>query len=142
VTHKVVADTNVIASGLGWPGPPSVVIDAALDGRIVLITSPALLGELRRVLAYPKLASVIADPAGLANLVETISVLVEPRLAVSAVSDEPDNRLLEAAVEGDADYVISGDKALLALGAFEGIPILPPAEFVNEVLRRKGPAGS
>jgi uncharacterized protein len=58
------------------------------------------------------------------------------------VSDETDNRLLEAAVEGEADYVISGDKELLALGAFEGIPILSPAKFVTEALRRKGPAGT
>jgi putative PIN family toxin of toxin-antitoxin system len=142
VTHRIVADTNVIASGLGWSGPPSAIIDAAVNGRLVLITSRALLGEMRRVLAYPKLASVIGDSVGLADLVEAISVVVEPRHAVSVVSDEADNRLLEAAAEGEADYVISGDKDLLALGTFEGIPILPPAEFVSEVLRREGPAGA
>lgn len=142
MTHRIVADTNVIASGLGWSGPPAAIIDAALDGRTVLITSPALLAELRRVLAYPKLASVIGDHAGLADSVEALSVVVEPRRAVSAVSDETDNRLLEAAVEGEADYVISGDKELVALGAFEGIPILSPAKFVREALRRKGPASA
>jgi predicted nucleic acid-binding protein len=60
---------------------------------------------------------------------------------VSAVSDEPDNRLLEAAIEGGADYLVSGDKGLLALGTFESIPILPPAEFVTEILGREPSPG-
>jgi predicted nucleic acid-binding protein len=79
VTLKVVLDTNVLTSGLGWPGPPAAII------------------ELRRVLTYPKLAAVIDQPNSLADLIEAISVVVEPQRAVSAVSDEPDNRLLEAA---------------------------------------------
>jgi putative PIN family toxin of toxin-antitoxin system len=96
-------------------------------GSPTSVVSAALLSELRRVLAYPKLAAVIDQPNRLADPVETISVVVEPQRAVSDVSDEPDNRLLEAAIEGRADYLISGDKGLLALGAFEGIPTLPPA---------------
>jgi len=60
VTPRVVLDSNVIVSGLGWSGPPARILDAALDGRLVLVTSPPLLAELRRVRGYPKLAKVIA----------------------------------------------------------------------------------
>jgi putative PIN family toxin of toxin-antitoxin system len=59
VTPRVVLDSNVIVSGLGWSGRPAIVLDAALDRRLVLVTSPPLLAELRRVLAYPKLAKVL-----------------------------------------------------------------------------------
>lgn len=47
---------------------------------------------------------------------------------------ESDNRVLEAAVEGAADYIVSGDDHLLTLGTFERIPILAPREFVASVL--------
>jgi predicted nucleic acid-binding protein len=56
VTPRAVLDTNVIVSGLGWPGPPITILDAASDGRIVLVRSPPLLADLRRAPAYPKLA--------------------------------------------------------------------------------------
>ncbi len=135
MTRRAVLDTNVIASGLGWSGPSSEILDAALEGRLVLLTTPALLAELRRVLAYPKLARVISEPVRLSELVEAVSVLVVPERTVTAVGDESDNRVLEAAVAGVADYIVSGDKHLLGLSAFEGIPILRPAAFLAEVLR-------
>ena len=49
----VVVDTNTLVSGLGWPGPPSVIVDALLAGELVLVSSPPLLDELERVLVYP-----------------------------------------------------------------------------------------
>jgi uncharacterized protein len=94
VTPRVVLDSNVIVSGLGWSGPPAVVLDAALDEQMVLVTSPPLLAELRRVLAYPK--KVLDGAQQLANLVEASGVVVLPTRVIAAVSDESDNRVLEA----------------------------------------------
>ena len=65
---RAVLDTNTIVSGVGWGGPPGAVLDAALAGRFEIITSPALLGELRRVLGYPKLQAVIGDADELIEL--------------------------------------------------------------------------
>jgi len=56
LTTRIVADTNVLVSGLGWGGASAKILDAVRDGRLALVQSPALLAELRRVLAYPKLA--------------------------------------------------------------------------------------
>lgn len=125
----------MLVSGLGWPGPSAAILDAVLrDGRLELVHSPPLLAELRRVLAYPKLARVIGDPAGLAELIEAVAVPVDPEHTLHVVVDEPDNRVLEAAVAGTAAYVISGDHHLLELGTFEGIQILTPAAFCAQVL--------
>jgi uncharacterized protein len=135
VTPRAVLDTNVIVSGFGWPGAPAAILDAALDGQLVLVTSPPLLAELRRVLAYPKLAKVITGGAQLADLVEESGVVVLPSRVFAVIDDESDNRVLEAAVEGDADYIVSGDDHLLGLGSFQGIPVMPPAEFVASVLK-------
>ncbi len=134
MTPRVVLDSNVIVSGLGWSGPPARILDAALDGQLLLVTSPPLLAELRRVLGYPKLAKVIDGAQQLVDLVEASSVVVLPTRVLAVVGDESDNRVLEAAVEGAADYIVSGDDHLLGLGTFQRIPVLPPGEFVASVL--------
>ena len=135
MTARIVADTNVLVSGLGWAGPSAQVLDAVRAGRLALVQSPALLAELRRVVAYPKLAPVIGDPAGLAALIEATAVVIEPTRTIDAIADdEDDNHVLEAAVAGHADYIVSGDHHLLDLGSFEQIPILRPAAFCAQVL--------
>jgi putative PIN family toxin of toxin-antitoxin system len=129
VTPRVVLDTNVLVSGLGWSGPSSRIVDAALAGRCTLITSHALIDELRRVVLYPKLASVFSDPYEIVRLVEHIAEMSYPKRTVQVVSDEADNRVLEAAVEAACDYIVTGDNALLALVEFEGIAVVAPAKF-------------
>jgi uncharacterized protein len=136
VTPRVVLDTNVIVSGFGWSGPPAAILDAAFDGRLVLVTSPPLLAELRRVLGYPKLVKVITEAPRLADLIEVSSVVVVPNRVLAVVNDETDNRVLEAAVEGSADYIVSGDDDLLELGAFQDIPVVLPGTFVADFVNR------
>jgi uncharacterized protein len=134
VTRRAVLDSNVIVSGLGWSGAPARIVQAVLADELVLVTSLPLLAELRRVLAYPKLAKAIPEGSGLADLVEMSSVVVEPLAVFDVVEDKSDNRVLEAAVAASVDYIVSGDEHLLTLGSFQGIPILTPAEFVRTVL--------
>jgi putative PIN family toxin of toxin-antitoxin system len=134
VTPRAVLDTNVIVSGLGWSGAPAAILDAVGDGRLVLVTSAPLLAELRRVLEYPRIAKVIQGGAQLADLVAASGVVVAPGRVLTVVSDDDDNRVLEAAIEGGADYIVSGDADLLDLGSFQGIPIITPGEFAATVL--------
>lgn len=134
MTRRAVLDSNVIVSGLGWSGAPARIVEAVLADELVLVTSSPLLAELRRVLAYPKLAKAIPDGSRLVDLVEMASVVVEPLDAFAVVEDESDNRVLEAAVSAEVDYIVSGDEHLLTLGSFQGIAILTPAEFVRTVL--------
>lgn len=123
-----------LLSGLGWSPPPARILDATLDGRLVLVISPPLLAELRRVLGYPKLAKVIDGAQQLVGLVEASSVLVLPTRALAVLSDESEDRVSEAVVEGAADYIVSGDDHLLGLGTFQRIPVVAPGEFVASVL--------
>jgi len=134
VTHRAVLDSNVIVSGLGWSGAPARIVEAVLAGELMLVTSAPLLAELRRVIAYPKLAKVILGGERLADLVEMSSIVIEPVSVFDAAEDESDNRVLEAAVDGVVDYIVSGDEHLLTLGAFQGIPIVTPSEFLTTVL--------
>jgi putative PIN family toxin of toxin-antitoxin system len=123
----VVIDTKVLVSGLGWPGLPARMLDGASNDWFELVTSPALLAELRAVLAYPKIAKVIDGAAQLTDLVASISVVVTPSCVLTVASNESTNRALEAAVEGEADCIMSDDASLLDLRWFEGIEILRSA---------------
>lgn len=127
-----VLDTNVLVSGLGWPRSlPGRIIHWAIQGRFLLVTSEPLLAELERVLAYPRLAAVIGNPAKLVRLISEVAVVVDPNREVTVIEHDPaDNRVLEAAVAAQADYIVSGDTDLLEIASFEGVRIVSPREFI------------
>jgi uncharacterized protein len=131
---RAVLDTNTIVSGLGWGGHPGAVLDAALAGHFELVTTPILLGELRRVLTYPKLQVVIGDADELIDLLALAAIVVTPTEAVELVRDPDDDRLIEAALAAHADLIVTGDQDLLTLGHVNQIQILTPREFL-EVLQ-------
>lgn len=130
---RIVVDTNTLVSGFGWGGPPGQVVDRVLSGQATLVTSPVLLAELARVLAYPKLTAIFDDPAALVGAVAEAADTVNPAEHVTVLADEPDNRVLEAAAAGRADLIVTGDKAMRELGSFRGIPIVSAAQFVAQL---------
>lgn len=130
---RAVLDTNTWVSGLGWGGPPGDVVEAALAGRFEVVTSHALLAELRRVLTYPKLAEMFGDVDEVVELIALASHVVRPTLALDLVRDPDDNRVLEAAITGSADVIVTGDADLLDLQVVEGVRILTPADFAAEL---------
>jgi uncharacterized protein len=127
---RAVLDTNTIVSGLGWGGPPAAVLDAALAGDFEVVTSPALLDELRRVLAYPKLQAVIGDAEELIELLALAAIVVTPTETVELVRDPDDDRLIEAALAAHADAIVTGDQDLLTLERVDQTRILTPREFL------------
>ena len=129
---KVVLDTNTIVSAIGWEGAPRRILFAVRDGRHQLVTSPDLLDELTRVLRYPKLRLVAAHPL-LPIVLEWIhrpEHLAVPTERIRAVEADPfDNLVLEAAVAGNADAIVSGDREVIALKRFRSIQILTARAF-------------
>ncbi|MCA1847163.1 MAG: putative toxin-antitoxin system toxin component, PIN family [Actinobacteria bacterium] len=126
-----VIDTNTWVSGFGWASTvPSEVVDRFVQGGFMAVLSRPLLEELADVLVQPKLARVFEDPMGILVLVQAVGVQVAPVAEVHVVADEPDNRLLEAAMEAHADYLVTGDQGLLNVGAFEGVRIVNAKQFL------------
>jgi len=134
---KVVLDTNTIVWGIGWDGPPRRVILALRDGRHHLVISPDLLAELTKVLSYPKLRPLAAHPL-LRVVLEWLHQpehIVIPKERLSVVRADPqDNLVLEAAVSGRADTIVSGDRDLLAVREFQNIPIVTARQFATKYL--------
>ena len=134
-----VLDTNTLVSGMGWGGAPRRVVDLALAGRFVMVSSRPLLNELARVLERPKLAGVFTEPGEIVRLVEAGSVVVEPTKVLEVVAADPsDDRVLEAADAARADFIVTGDRHLLELGGFGGTRIIRPRRFLETLAREPG----
>lgn len=134
---QAVLDTNVFVSGLmGVVSPPRQIVNAWLDGDFILVTSLYLIDELNHVLSYPRVvdrlrvsdAEVEAILAALLSQAE----MVPGKLKLPGVTRDPkDDPVVACAVEGKADYIVSGDQDLLVLEIFQGVQIITPRQFVE-----------
>ena len=134
----VVLDTNVIVSSLlSTKGAPAKIIGCWEAGEFDVATSVALLSELERALAYPKVTKYFGNPQHVISTFlkrfAAVAILSDPKsLTVNAIKrDAPDNRVLECAEASGARYIVTGDADLLELEKFEDIIILSPTEFIR-----------
>lgn len=129
---KVVIDTNVFVSGLTFKGKPREVLDLIWRGDIEACISFFILKELEETLKK----DFSWDRDQIKYTVEKIkakTILVQPKNRVSVIKEnDDDNRILECAIEGRVQYLISGDrKHLLPLKEYQGAKILSPEEFLK-----------
>jgi len=131
---RVVIDTNVIVSAFLSPnGTPARIMERWRLGAFQLLASNPILAEYERALNYERVRvrhgmTALEVAEVVANL-RQFAALVEPEEALSIIAeDEADNKFLECAVTGGAEYLVSGDAHLLALKAYREIQILTPAE--------------
>lgn len=132
---KVVFDTNVWLS-LFMKKTLSEEFSRALNREIVVYTTEAILKEISRVLTYPKITHVLgASGIKQKEILRTIvknSTIITPKRELHIVEDDPeDNKILDCALQAGADFIVSGDKHLLALGKVKKTRILTPREFLD-----------
>ncbi len=130
---RLVLDTNVIVSAVLLAGSaPRQAFDKALDEGTILVSPPVVL-ELAEVLSREKLNKYLLEEDRMRFLVALLkeTELVEVTETVTECRDIKDNKFLELALSGKADYIVSGDQDLLVLSPFRGIPVLTPREFLN-----------
>lgn len=126
---KVVLDTNVIISAVGFGGKPGQVFLMALEEEILAVTSETLLAEVQEIL-IKKLAMSSSDVELTMAEIEDKFQVIAPKKSLHIVRDEDDNRVLEAALEGNCDFIVTGDRDLLDLGKYKNIKILTAEEFL------------
>lgn len=128
---RVVADTNIYISALMFGGLPGTVLDLGLAGAIQLIASAEILDELNGKLRG-KFRVEAEDATRIRLRLEQAAEVIVPGISLDEVPDDPDdNRILECAVVGRADAIISGDRHLLRLGSYAGIPIMTARRFLE-----------
>lgn len=127
---KVVLNTNAIISGIGFGGKPRKIIDLALDKKIQAVTSSVLLAELEDVI-FKKFPKLSLDFESIREKIQKNFVLVKPKIDIDVVKDDDDNRVLEAAVEGECRFIVTGDRELLKLASYKDIKIVSPNGFIE-----------
>ena len=129
---RVVLDTNVIVSGLNFPGNERLVLELALRGRFELCLSPFILEEVAGVLGRKFDWAEERSAQALRALRDAATVIDPRRLPEAIEGGHADNRILECAVEAAADYVVTGDRRhLLPLGEHQGATILNAPRFLS-----------
>lgn len=130
--ERIVVDTNVLISRLLLPASvPGQAVKKAVDtGQLVV--SEATMEELAAVIGRAKFDPYlsIADRQAFVRLLGHIAEMIPVVRAVRACRDPRDDKFLEVAVNGRADLIITGDRALLELDPFMAIAILTPAAYL------------
>ncbi len=130
---RVVIDTNVYLSAILFGGKPEEIIDLAREGEIEVFISKPILVEIERILKEKfnqpetRIQQIILD-------VKSITTFTNPKITINEIKEfEADNRILECAVQGKVDYLITGDaKHLQPLKEYKGIKVLSPADFLTK----------
>ena len=131
---KVVLDTNVFVSGVFFGGIPGRVLEAWRDGKVEVILSREIVEE------YVRVGEELADrftgvdlSAALELLTVSATLVTAPPLPERASRDPDDDKFLACALAAGADCVVSGDRDLLDLSLYEGIVVLSPRDFFDQL---------
>ena len=130
---RVVVDTNVFLSALLRGRSTRPLLSAVIAHRFRLFTSDTLVDELADVISRPEWLRLLdaSDCRELLAIIRESATFVTPTQHVTVCRDPEDNAVLECALAGRADYLVTGDRDLLALNPFHGIRILRPADFLR-----------
>jgi putative PIN family toxin of toxin-antitoxin system len=128
---RVVFDSNIFVSALVFPGKQAEkAVLRIIEGRDHLLISGPIVSEVLTVLAR-KFAREREELARVAVLLAELAETVRPWRRLQALRDDADNRILECAVAGRADAIVTGDREMLELGSFESIRILPLRTYLE-----------
>ena len=135
---RIVADTNIVVSGLLWSGPSRAILDLARQATIELFTTLLLLAELEDVLIRPKFQDRLhraqVQPQDLVIGYAASATLVTPAaMALVVAADPDDDAVLACAIAAQANIIVSGDRHLLDLQHFRNIPIVTAATLVSQL---------
>lgn len=129
--YKVVLDTNVYLSGIIFGGNSRHILVLAVEGKLTIISSAAILLEISDKLKnkfHWNKEQIIVTIKSIAKLSEVVT----PKKKLQIVKkDKDDNKIIEAAVETNVDFIITGDKHLLEINKYLDIRIVSPSQFLS-----------
>ena len=137
---RTVMDTNVLVSGILWRGIPFQLLRWTEEDKLRIYTSLEILGEVYRVLHYPKFQQYIdnlqASPREFFAKIASLCIVVRVDQVVKGVcSDADDEKFLSCALAANVAVLVSGDKHLLDLKQYQSVHILTARELYEENIR-------
>lgn len=128
---RIVLDTNVTISALFWEGNPRKIYDLIRKGKFIMLLSDDMEKEFIRVLGYEKFGLSPQEITPFLRTLRTHARHVDTKSKIAVIIADPtDNIFLECALDGSADFLISGDRHLLDIKVYKGIEILKATEFL------------
>ncbi|WP_157832526.1 putative toxin-antitoxin system toxin component, PIN family [Candidatus Nitrosotenuis chungbukensis] len=125
-------DTNVIVSAIIHNGKPRKLLQLGINGKYQILTSRETLEEVSEVLQRPKFKTTGEDIAHIISALVASSENVSIRSHFQVITDDPDdNIIINTAYDGNADYIVSGDRDLLNLENFRTIKIITIDEMLK-----------
>ncbi len=132
----VVLDTNVLVSATFWTGASFCILELIGQGKVKIVISKTILEEYNEIVNSDE---IIQKPAYQHQRITSVhkviqlATLVDPKEKIRFIKDDPDDdKFLEAAVEGKADYIVTQDKKhILPIKEFQGTKIVTPEEFLS-----------
>lgn len=134
---RIVLDTNLFVSALLKPDSnPDRIINLVREEKVLLLISDDICNEIMRVLFYPKIRKRLAtsdeELQNFVKLLRTVAIVTIGTTTLPPLAADPDDtKYLICAVEGRADYIVSGDHHLTDLVIYQGIRVVTPAEFIE-----------
>jgi putative PIN family toxin of toxin-antitoxin system len=137
---RVVLDTNLVVSAILSPeGKPARILKMAFDGKFDIALSSAMLEEITLVLNYQKIRKLLTkrgirleEIKDVLRKIVRMALMTPGKLDIDLIDRDPsDNMVLACAVEGRADFVVSGDRHLTDIVSFEGVSIVNPDTFLK-----------
>jgi putative PIN family toxin of toxin-antitoxin system len=127
---RAVFDTNIYVSAFAIPGGRAeAALLKAVEGEAELVISRPIIHELLGVLAR-KFGREAEELARIAVFLAELADVVRPRRKIEVLGDDTDNRILECAIAGRADVIVTGDRAMLELGEYQGVRIMTLRAFL------------
>lgn len=128
---RVVFDTNIYVSAFAIPGGRAeAALLKAVAGEVQLVVSRAIIRELLDVLAR-KFGREAEELAHVAVFLAELAAVVRPRRKLGVLRDDADNRILECALAGRAEVIVTGDRAMLELGEYQEVRIVTLRKFLE-----------
>ena len=129
---RVILDTNILVS-MALGGQVGKINDRWRAGEFIVVVSEEIVSEYLDILQRPNLHLKSRTIAVITGRIYRKAKLVKPEERVSGIQSDPkDDKFLEAAIAGQVDFIVSGDKHLLNLENFRSIPIITAREFLNQ----------
>jgi len=132
---KIVIDANVFVSSFFWGGNPRVVFDRVINGFDELFITDEILNEISDVMLRDKFDLENSKVEEYIKIIEKYAFKIYHDDNVENVSrDIDDNKILKCGLEGNVDFIITGDKDLLVLNEYKNIKIINPKEYLDDLL--------
>ncbi len=133
---RATLDTNVLVSATFWTGDSFRILELIERGEIVCVLSSFIISEYIKVINSEEiLEKRKKKELVFLKIIQKIfseSLIIEPKTELRVIkTDSSDNRIIECAVEGKADFIITNDRHLLNVGNYAGIRIMAPGEFLE-----------